>query len=203
MKFYEVRPPGVWGDYGNILFGGMTQRVGRRNGQLQLERTGPFIPPMSLGSGSDLLVTEKMRTRLAASDLAKLQFRAVTKKKIVQLHWEKWDRSHDIPPEYDFEIEEPEDFILKFPHSEEASRQMGEVYEVVPPKCGEWRDLGYDEEANDYKSEVDVDAWDGSHIFLAKSPGDYVLIVSNVGKRWIEKEAPGWLNFGLAESGSS
>ena len=199
MKFYEVRPPGVWGDYGSILFGGMTQRVGRRKGRLQLERTGPFIPPISLASYSDLLVTEEMRVKLLDSNLAKLQFRPVIKKRVSLLRWEKWNRSRDIPSKYDFVIEEPEDFILKFPHSEEASEQMGDVYEVIPPKCGQCV-------CQDHEWRLDSTDWDGSsHIFLAESPspGDHVLFVSEIGKRWIEIEAPGWLKFDPVEAGSA
>jgi hypothetical protein len=201
MKFYEIRQPAIWGDYGNILFGGMTQRLGRRNAKLQLERTGPFIPPISF-TGFDLLVTEEMREELAASNLAKIEFRPVIKKRIALLHWEKWDRSRDIPSEYDFTIEEPEDFVLKFPHSEEASRKMGDVYEVILPKCCRCEDQGYDAETDCLKWSLDITDWDGSHIFLAKAPGDYVLFVSEIGKRWIEKHAEGWLKFGLAETRS-
>ena len=78
---------------------------------------------------------------------------------------------------------------------------MGEVYEVIPPKCCNCEDRRYDD-GDFFSWSLDVTDWDGSHILLAKAPGDYVLFVSEVGMRWIEKHAKGWLKFGLAETES-
>src|SRR5438105_2367736 len=50
-----------WGDYGSILTHGMTAHLERRGSQLQLERTGPFIPPISFPGINDIVVTTEMR----------------------------------------------------------------------------------------------------------------------------------------------
>src|SRR5262249_5355040 len=59
-----------WGDYGDLLAYGMTAHLRRNDdGQLRLERTGPFVPAAFLSGVSDLLVTHEMRATLEASGL--------------------------------------------------------------------------------------------------------------------------------------
>jgi hypothetical protein len=56
-----------------------------RDGLLQLERTGPFVPPVTLTGLEDLLVTDAFRSRLEHSPLAGTGFRPVQKTRIVRL----------------------------------------------------------------------------------------------------------------------
>jgi hypothetical protein len=48
VQFFRLEAPEApWGDYGSILQHGMTAHLGRNpEGLAQLERTGPFIPPI-------------------------------------------------------------------------------------------------------------------------------------------------------------
>ena len=49
--------PGDWGDYGEMLQHGMTAHLHRREGMLSLERTGPYIPPITFPGLGDIILT--------------------------------------------------------------------------------------------------------------------------------------------------
>ena len=72
-----------WGDYGCILLSGMTSHLERQNGLLQLERTGPFVPPISLPGIADIVVTNDFKHLLEGSGLTGFTFQPVIKKHIV------------------------------------------------------------------------------------------------------------------------
>lgn len=64
MSVYILRQPEFpWGDYGAILVSGMTAHLGREDGLLQLERTGPFVPPLFMPGVGDIVVTEQFKAR--------------------------------------------------------------------------------------------------------------------------------------------
>jgi hypothetical protein len=58
-KFYRIEghPLTPWGDYGNILQHGMTAHLGRVGGLLSLERTGPYMPPITFPGAGDVVLT--------------------------------------------------------------------------------------------------------------------------------------------------
>lgn len=56
-----------WGDYGRLLRNGMSAHLPRQEGMIQLERTGPFIPPISFAGVGDIIVTDEIRVRLEAA----------------------------------------------------------------------------------------------------------------------------------------
>lgn len=107
MSFYRVEGPNQWGDYGHILIHGMTAHLPRKDNRLQLERTGPFMPPITLPGVGDVLVTDVFRSELTESPFAHLDFCGVVKARIVEYHWENWDRKSPEPEEYP-ESGEPE-----------------------------------------------------------------------------------------------
>jgi hypothetical protein len=87
-----------WGDQGDILVHGMSLRLGRREGSIQLERTGPFVPPISLPGMHDVIVSDPVRRALASS-LPRLVFRPVVKARIVRLEWERWELVSEVVPD--------------------------------------------------------------------------------------------------------
>ena len=121
--------PSAWGDYGDILRAGMTAHLGRLDGLLQLERVGPFVPPISFPGISDIVVTDNFRKSLENSGLTGFTFQPVIKRRIVFLEWEKWNRPAEEPVEYP-STGEPEDYILERPHSPELAQQIGDLWEV-------------------------------------------------------------------------
>ncbi|MEX0718087.1 MAG: hypothetical protein WD066_15955 [Planctomycetaceae bacterium] len=100
-RFHTLeKPRHSWGDYYDMLLHGMSGHLGREGGLIQLERTGPFIPPVSLPGVGDLVVTDAFRKTLERSALAGLRFQPVIKKSIARLDWHTWDPEADEPAEY-------------------------------------------------------------------------------------------------------
>ena len=92
MNVYTLtRPAAPWGDYGSVLIYGMSMHLPRVAGLIQLERTGPFVPPITQ-PGLEIVVTDAFKARLEASGLTGFGFQPVLKRDIVQLEWERWDR---------------------------------------------------------------------------------------------------------------
>jgi hypothetical protein len=177
-------PPSAWGDYGDILMHGMALHLDRTSdGRLQLERTGPFIPPVSFPGG--LVVTDAFRHQLELSGLTGFGFRPVVLARIVRLEWEKWDRTVPEPAEYP-ESGEPEDYILERPHDPALARGLGPLWEVVfesglatrrpRPIVKHQREI-----------EVLVDSWSGADLCSATGVG--FIYASDRAQEWLRGEA--------------
>lgn len=122
------RRPQSWGDYERILVGGMA--IGdRQNGQLQLQRTGPFVPPLTFPK-FHMLVTEQMKLAMLDAGFKGVGFQPVVNSYIVRLDWHEWDLNADEPQFYP-EGGEPEYYIMNGDHSEELAEQIGTIWEVV------------------------------------------------------------------------
>ncbi len=80
-----------WGDYGRILQHGMAYHLPGTEGLLALERTGPFVPPITIPGLGDVVLTSSARELLESSGLTGFSFRPVKKVLTVELHWENWD----------------------------------------------------------------------------------------------------------------
>ncbi len=184
-----------WGDYGDILLSGMTAHLDRENGLLQLERAGPFVPPIAI-TGFDargyshIVVTEAYRALLEDSGLSGLRFLPVAKKRIVYLDWQLWDQMADQPAEYP-EGDEPEAYILVRPHDPGIADQMGLLWEVCLEIHArtERKHLGsgrWDEDIY-----VAGASWDGTDWFRAAGVG--YIYVSEDARRWLERTASEWI----------
>jgi hypothetical protein len=114
-KFFAIESrsmiPGEWGDYGDILEHGMTAHLPRKNGSLQLERTGPYIAPITFPGLGDIVLTSTARAAVEGSGLTGFGFRPLLKSLIVELRWENWDLTASEPAEFP-DSGEPEDYIL-------------------------------------------------------------------------------------------
>lgn len=179
-----------WGDYGSILLSGMSGHRERWEGRIQLERTGPFIPPLSFPGLRDIVVTASFRHELERSGLTGLTFQPVLKRHIVHLEWDRWDRSADEPVEYP-ESGEPEDYILEREHSPATADAMGELWEAC---LGEHADvervpIG----PNSWEVEIYLrpSTWDGTDWFYARGVG--YIYVSERAKIWLEARVPEWI----------
>ncbi len=192
--FFEIRSPDVWGDFGPILMGGFSaERDG--HGALLLKRTGPFAPPISMACGYELVITDEFRRILEESPLTGLAFRPIIKHHIAEFHWEQWDRNGemgDVPPD----LNEPEDIILTFPHSEQASQAMGPLWEA-------WAEPLVDVEI---VNERHVSPWRTRYDLLIVDPPPARLdffrsknknwvFASARAKKWLQDNAPHWLRF--------
>jgi hypothetical protein len=123
-----------WGDYGQILLNGMSSHLPRLDGKLQLERAGPYVPPITFPRRGDVVVTDALRSRFDERSDRPLPVKPLVKARIVKLDWEQWPRDRlpeALPPSRD-----PEDLILLREHDEVTSDQIGSLWELDPISCG-------------------------------------------------------------------
>jgi len=190
MQFYTVKGSWPWGDYGSILVHGMSRHLRRVDGLIQLERTGPFIPPITLPGIGDIVVTDGFRGGLERSGLAGLSFARVDKARIVEYRWELWDRGADAPAEIP-ESGEPEDYLLARPHSPAVAEQIGPLWEVILPEGGKVDALRLGRGAYEYR--IDPATWCGAPLFRATAKRH--VMATEQAKRWLEESAGEWLKF--------
>jgi hypothetical protein len=190
VRFYRVSGRKLWGDYGSILISGMSRHLPRRDGLIQLERTGPFNPPITLPGLGDVVVTSGMRHEFEASDFSRLTLAPVLKARIVEYPWERWDRTSREPAEYP-ENGEPANYILARPHSPSTADQLGDLREVLMPEDAEVESVRLGRGAWEYR--VDRSTWRGTHFFRAK--GKRHIIATEEAKSWLEARAGEWLDF--------
>jgi hypothetical protein len=142
VKAYVLRaasPP--WGDYGRILVNGMSRHLPRREGRIQLERTGPFVPPITFPGPGDVVVTDAFRHHLERERFSGLQFAPLHLAHIVRLEWEQWDRQAEKPFRFPAEGR-PEGYVLDTPHDPSAARELDELWECLAAKWGVARTEG-------------------------------------------------------------
>jgi hypothetical protein len=190
-KFYTLeKQRHSWGDYYDILMHGMSCHRGRDGSRIQLKRTGPFVPPISLPGSSDIVVTDVFRGKLEASGMAGLRFQPVIKTLIVRSDWHTWDREADDPAEYP-DGGEPESYILEQPHSASIGKQMGELWEVLPNESARVH------RAKCICTRADIlllpDSWQGEDLFRAQGVG-YIYATERA-KSWLEEQARDYVAF--------
>lgn len=190
MKFYKLKGPHIWGDYGRELVAGEANNLVRQNGLLLLDRTGPFAPPIT-NPRNVIIVTEAFRRRLE-ENFEGLEFRPVIKDRIVEIHWETWDRTV-FPQESPPGDGEPEDYLYGNPHSPAAAEALGDLWELVLSVGAQVRHSERPEASG--TGEIDSATWTGDHFFWV-IPGLFpVVVVSETAKTWLEAEVPQWVSF--------
>jgi hypothetical protein len=182
MRYFTLDNKEVnWGDYGDILLSGMTGYLDRQDGFLQLQRTGPFQPSIITSGMSELLVTDTFKEKMITNLITGLEFKPVIKAHISLVDWTNWDLQADEPEFYP-ESNEPEDYILRQPHSQKVTESMENVWEVIIPENGTF--------VNDYTfSPIDKSI----DIMIADNKG-YILVTEKM-KNWLENNQADWLEF--------
>jgi hypothetical protein len=194
MAFYRVSSRSLWGDYGSILISGMSRHLPRKDNLIQLERTGPFIPPITLPGIGDVVATSDLKSELEVSNITQLAFAPVLKARIVEYRWEQWDRTSEKPAEFP-ETGEPENYILTRPHSPLIAEQLGDLWEVILPEDAEVEGVRIGRGVWEFR--VNPSTWQGSHLFRAK--GKRHVIATEEAKVWLENRAKEWLGFQEAQ----
>jgi hypothetical protein len=172
-----------WGDYGHILHHGMAYHLPGAEGLLAVERTGPFVPPITIPGLGDVVLTSSARKLLESSGLTGFSFRPVKKVLTVELHWENWDLEAEDPPHFP-DSGEPEDYILGQPNSPSASAALAELWEVIVPATASI--LRPKSVADSYKELLlDLSTWNGADLFRSD---DYASILfSERGRSWFSE----------------
>ena len=183
--------PGEWGDYGYILQHGMANHSPRVDGRLALERTGPYIPPITLPGIGDVVVTSHARQQLESSGLTGFTFRPVEKVLTVELRWEKWDLTADEPPRFP-DSGEPEDYILGQPSSPAIAAALGELWEVLVPETATiLRPQGI---VNSYEElRLDLSTWNGADLF--RSSGYLAILFTERAREWFSNNWGKYVEF--------
>jgi len=168
MKFYRIVGRSLmpeWGDYGHMLQHGMAAHLPRRNERLSLERTGPYVPPVTLPGVGDVVLTDSAKAVLQSSKLTGYTLRAVEKVHIAALSWASWDLSAPEPPIFP-DSGEPEDYILGQQHSAETADAVGDLWEIVVlPTVKILRSEKIVFPPSNEGFRVDVNTWNGDDLF--------------------------------------
>ena len=186
----SILPEG-WGDYGDILQHGMTSHSPRKDGRLALERTGPFIPPITQPGIGDVVLTSPARQLLESSGLSGFSFRPVEKVLTVEVRWENWDLNAEQPP-YFPDSGEPEDYILGQPDSPAASAALGELWELFVPNTATV--LRPKAIVSSYRELLlDLSTWNGADLF--RSEGYASILFTEPAREWFFDKWGNYLDF--------
>jgi hypothetical protein len=186
-----------WGDYGDSLMHGDAGRSA--DGALQLQRAAPFVPSISFPGLPGIIVTDRFRHDLEESPLQGITFESIEKHRIVNIAWHDGSRNTDEPPEYP-ETGEPEDYILGQPHDPRLAEQIGDLWELVPPKmCYTTRKTRI-VTSRDEITLVTGD-WSGSDLFMAD--GVLYYYITTRARDWFTARVPELLVFHNAVASST
>jgi hypothetical protein len=183
--------PRDWGDYGHILQHGMVAHLPRVDGRLALERSGPYIPPITLPGIGDIVLTSEAQKLLYRSVLSGFSFLPVEKMLVVELPWETWNLDAVQPAEFP-ESGQPEDYILGKRHSPNASRELGELWEIVVPSTATI--LRPRSVVSSYQElRIDLNTWNGSDLFRGEGYGS--ILFSENARDWFSKHWGRYVQF--------
>jgi len=169
---------------------GISCHLSRAGGRIQLERTGPFVPPISLPGINDVVVTDAFHRKLENSGLVGVRYQTVIKKLIAKSDWHTWDQQAEKPAHYP-EGGEPENYILGQPHSTDVSTQLGDLWELILNNSARVKS---DKEICVRKDiHLLADTWEGEDLFRARGVG-YIYTTCRA-KEWLEQNAGKWVAF--------
>ena len=189
--FYELSGPNIWGDYGPLLIGGDWERDS--DGVLRYSRAGPVAPPIALPDMGVIVAGHEFRKALEGSGLHGLAFCALIKKRIVEFHWERWDRTSNEIGELP-KLDDPFNLLLEYPHSEEAARAVGTLWEARTQRLAEVVSINKRAPWEyDLQIQGDLEPLRGIDFFGAKRQDR--VIVSERAKQWLETNVPEWVSF--------
>jgi hypothetical protein len=187
--FIVDRPQHPWGDYGDMLTNGMGDRDDA--GVLMIDRTGPFISPMTFPGIGEVVVTDELRQQLERAGLRGLAFEPVVKRLVVQSDWHTWDQLADEPVEIP-ESGEPEDYVLGQSHSAGAAAEIGDLWALRLNRDAQTQRA---QRIVQSRREIKLvtSTWRGQDIFGAQGVG--FVYATERARLWLENHLPGQLAF--------
>ncbi|HEY3835111.1 MAG TPA: hypothetical protein VGL72_01000 [Bryobacteraceae bacterium] len=168
----------------------------RRAGVIQLERCGPFMPPITLPGVGDIVVPNSTRRQIELAGLTGITWQSVDKVRIVKSDWETWTTDEKLPPALP-SGGEPENYILGQPHDPATAASMGELWEIVLDKWG----TGIAEIISRRPRETRVKLSDGDKPMpdLFNADGIRYTFVSVRAREWLQQHCPEWVSFQTVE----
>lgn len=186
-EYFFLRSGGD-GDYERLLVSGMTGHLPRKDGLLQYERIGPFMPPMCVTSRG-IIVTDKMYRALLASEFCDFDAKPVIKAHICRSDWDGV-----TAPGHTWG--EPEDQILEKPHDLDCAAALGDLYQLVLPIHGHWDTRKFNSDWTE--CELVCPTFSGGEFFALQPPApDRTTPMCSVRfRRWLEDYgAARWIRF--------
>lgn len=166
VHFFEIssQGPRPWGLAEEVIVNAFGHYRDDSTGVLHIRRTGPVSPPLTDLGSSGLVVTSAFKEWLLTEELGRFEFRPVVKEQIVKMDWHLWDEASDI----DIPMNEMgEAYLMSLPHSEEASNELGDLWEwIIEP--GAILDLDIPRSRWVHHRRIHFDTWNGMPIFCAK-----------------------------------
>jgi hypothetical protein len=190
--FYRLdRPKAPWGDYGDILIHGTTNCFTQDATSPELQRTGPFVPPIFFPGVACIVVTDTVRRELQSSGLTGFSFVPAIKSIIVPIDWHEWDLFSDEPAFYP-EGGEPESYISEDAHSQELARKIPDLWRLVlAAGATEIRvPEGSHYDAN-RQIFIRATSWQGADFFRADTT--LYNYISFRARQWLLERYPAWL----------
>jgi hypothetical protein len=156
---------------------------------MQLERAGPFVPPITFPTPAEVVVTSAFRERLERAAFTGLIFQRIDVVTAVDLPWEEWDRTHPRPAVMPTSGE-PEDYLPPAMHGSACAAQIGRLWEFAAPSSavGTRVNIGF----RKYSYNVAVRA--GAPDFF-RADGLGFTFVSDRARAWLANVAPEWVAF--------
>jgi len=189
FKLNGPKLPDRWGDYGSILRNGMFHTEEQR-----LDRTGPFVPPISFPAFSGaVIVTNEARQKLEASGMSGLgEFHPVSLGKVVLIDWQKWDKSRQLVGDQFPFNGEPEEYILHNPHDAATASRIEPLWTWHPLRIGK---------VSRAKGVMRLEGIIGMHdVFRLCDDGWKSIIVSENGMRCVKDIFGYWVAFERIEN---
>jgi hypothetical protein len=199
MKFYQLEVERIWGDSGNVIvhgFIGLHDELEGHTGPVNLERTGPSCPKLTLPGLHTLIVTDSFRNKLNDSPFAGLSYCDVNIEKCVDMPWENFQRDKDESPVLE-NGESAEDRFYRSPHSSSAASKMEKLWQCqlevgcaieVVNQSSPW----------DYDVAINIESWNGRHLFLGRDGSAIIgkwIVTTDIGKDWLEANDIQWIEF--------
>ena len=152
---------------------------------LELERTGPYVPPISQ-PWDFVVVTDAFLPTLQTSGLSGFDIRRVVKKKVTKVDWRAWKPYGTEEMKYPAGSE-PENYIERRKHSPAVADAIGDLWWIqFRPGITCRRDGGY---------HLIGATWSGADFFVNNDERPYSNYVSQRAREWLEETVPEWVSF--------
>ncbi len=185
-RFYRLKQRDLpWGDYGDILAHGMAT-LSEAGDALELERTGPFIPPISIPSWDYVVVTAEFLTKLQESGLTGYDVCPVIKKKVTKVEWRNWEPYGTEEMKYPAG-NEPGNYIERRKHSPETADAIGELWHIrFKPGIHATYEGGY---------QLLGTSWNGCDFFVEDGERPRYNYTSQRAHDWLLENVSEWVAF--------
>lgn len=189
----------LWGEHGRFLVGYRTPRYHLATSPLNMERIGPFVPPIS--ESGRMVVSDTLKQAIERDRPFPMRFRETYYEFVKRLDWHTWDFEAAMP-QWMPSTGDPDDYYAelwptgKWPRafrmwcSRRLARRMEPSWELLPPviKCNIERN------ADDGSYLVDLFGYDYRGVFYSSERQTY-LLADGTAKDWLQKAAGEWAHF--------